>query len=92
MKSIIPSNSKVDTDIVEGVIVSQFHLKALYIVLKVLDFILVAAFFAVSRSLLQESINPMLGLAVLLVRLLWHKFDAKVRMDLGIEEIKKSRR
>jgi len=84
-KNIVPIQ-KADSDVVDGVIVSQFPLKVLYGIFRVLDFFLFVAFIAVTGWLLKETaIHPMFGLSVYLVRFLWHGIDTKVRKSLGIE-------
>ena len=84
-KNIVPIQ-KADSDVVDGVIVSQFPLKVLYGIFRVLDFFLFVAFIAVTGWLLKETaIHPMFGLSVYLVRLLWHRIDTRVRKSLGIE-------
>ncbi len=90
-KNIVPIQ-KTDSDIVDGVIINQISLKALYYILKALDFVLVIVFFAMTRWLLKEGFNPMFGLGVLLVRYFWHGIDIKVSKELGIETQTKSKK
>lgn len=92
-RNIVPVQ-KTDSDVVDGVIVSQLPLKVLYVIFRALDFGLFVSFIAITGWLLKETdIHPMFGLIVFLVRFLWHGVDARVRKSLGVEtSTKKSKK
>ncbi len=86
MEKNIVSIQKTGNDIVDGVIVSQLPLKVLNSIFRALDFGLFVSFITITGWLLNETdIHPMFGLAVFLMRFLWHGIDARVRKDLSVE-------
>lgn len=83
-KNIVPIQ-KADSDIVDGVIINPLPWKVLYHAIKVLDFVLVVAFFFVTLWLLKKGFNPMFGLLLFPVRFLWSRIDDMVCKNLGVE-------